>query len=311
MPGKPRVRRQHPELTEVSRWVDLDGDVHYLDYGGPRSGPQLVLVHGLGGSAVNWAAVAPALAKRCRVVAPDLAGFGRTRSSGRSTSVAHNAKLLRRFIEEVLGGGPVVLVGNSMGGLISLMVAGRHPELVKGLVVVDPAMPVGITARPHPAVVAMFATMALPAAGRMIMERRRGQQSAEEAAMEVLRLCTVDVSRVPEDVVALHAELVHEQKEYPDIDAELIRAARSLLWVIGRNGEYYRMLRRIQAPVLLLHGDKDRLVPIAAARRAAKTFPEWRFEVAHDVGHVPQLEVPDWTLRQILDWLQEQRLLKG
>ena len=308
MSSMPRVRREHPELTEVSRWADLDGDVHYLDYGGPATGPRLVLVHGLGGSAVNWAAVAPSLAEHCRVVAPDLAGFGRTRSSGRSTSVAHNAKLLRRFIEEVLGGGPVVLVGNSMGGLISLMVASRHPELVEGLVLVDPAMPVGVRARPHPAVVAMFATMAIPAAGRAIMERRRSQQSAEEAAMEVLRLCTVDASRVPQDVVMLHAELVHEQQEYPDVDAELIRAARSLLWVIGRNREYYRMLRRITAPVLLLHGDKDRLVPIEAARRAARTFPEWRFEVAHDVGHVPQLEVPEWTLAQVLGWLEDQGL---
>jgi pimeloyl-ACP methyl ester carboxylesterase len=121
----------------------------------------------------------------------------------------------------------------------------------------------------------------------------------------------VDVSRVPQDVVALHAQLVHEQQEYPDIDAELIRAARSLLWVIGRNREYYRMLHRVTAPVLLLHGDKDRLVPIEAARRAARTFPEWRFEVAHDVGHVPQLEVPEWTLEQILGWLQEQGLTAG
>jgi pimeloyl-ACP methyl ester carboxylesterase len=311
MAGTPRIRREHPELTEVSRWVDLDGDVHFLDYGGPVAGPQLVLVHGLGGSAVNWAAVAPALAEHCRVVAPDLAGFGRTRSSGRSTSVAHNAKLLRRFVEEVLGGGPVVLVGNSMGGLISLMVAARHPELVSGLVLVDPAMPVGIRARPHPAVVAMFATMAIPAAGRTLMERRRSQQSAEDAALEVLRLCTVDVSRVPQDVVMLHAELVHEQQEYPDVDAELIRAARSLLWVIGRNREYYRMLRRIQAPVLLLHGDKDRLVPIEAARRASRTFPEWRFAVAHDVGHVPQLEVPEWTLDQVLRWLRDEGLAEG
>lgn len=294
----------------MSRWVDLDGDVHYLDYGGPARGSALVLVHGLGGSAVNWAAIAPSLAARCRVVAPDLAGFGRTLSSGRSTSVRHNAKLLRRFVEEVLGGEPVVLVGNSMGGLISLMLADRHPELVRGLVLVDPAMPVGVRARPHPAVVAMFAAMAIPAAGRTLMERRRGQQSSEEAAMEVLRLCTQDISRVPEEVVALHAALVHEREEYPDVDAELIQAARSLLWVIGNNREYYRMLRRITVPVLLLHGDKDRLVPIAAARRAAREFRQWRFAVAHDVGHVPQLEVPDWTLEQIVGWLEDEDLLR-
>jgi pimeloyl-ACP methyl ester carboxylesterase len=56
-------------------------------------------------------------------------------------------------------------------------------------------------------------------------------------------------------------------------------------------------------PVLLLHGDKDRLVSLASARVAARANPAWRFEVARNVGHVPQLEVPQWTVDTILDWL--------
>jgi pimeloyl-ACP methyl ester carboxylesterase len=56
--------------------------------------------------------------------------------------------------------------------------------------------------------------------------------------------------------------------------------------------------------VLLLHGDQDRLVPIASARVAAEANPTWRFEVAEGVGHVPQLEVPAWTISQILGWLK-------
>ena len=46
-----------------SRWVDLGGPVHYVDYGGPEDGPLLLLVHGLGGSVLNWAATAPRLAE--------------------------------------------------------------------------------------------------------------------------------------------------------------------------------------------------------------------------------------------------------
>ena len=63
------------------------------------------------------------------------------------------------------------------------------------------------------------------------------------------------------------------------------------------------MLSRIRVPVLLLHGDRDRLVPIGAARAAAAANPSWRFEVAHGVGHVPQLEVPEWTVERIAEWL--------
>ena len=96
----PRQRSGGPP----SRWVDLGGPVHYVDYGGPDDGPLMVCVHGLGGSLVNWAAVAPTLSKTCRVLALDLAGFGRTRSHGRSTSVHANQQLLHRFLTEVCGG---------------------------------------------------------------------------------------------------------------------------------------------------------------------------------------------------------------
>ena len=121
--------------------------------------------------------------------------------------------------------------------------------------------------------------------------------------MDVLRLCCADASRVPADVVAAHLALAAERQEYPDVDAELVIAARSLLWVLARRRRHDAMLRRIAVPVLLLHGDRDRLVPIAAARRTAAANPTWRFEVAEGVGHVPQLEVPEWTIERIRHWL--------
>jgi len=65
------------------------------------------------------------------------------------------------------------------------------------------------------------------------------------------------------------------------------------------------MLREIDVPVLLLHGDQDRLINIAAARAAAAANPHWQFEVAQGVGHVPQLEVPQWTIDVVLGWLAQ------
>jgi pimeloyl-ACP methyl ester carboxylesterase len=278
--------------------------VHYVDYGGPSDGPVLVCVHGLGGSLVNWAAVAPTLARTCRVLALDLAGFGRTRSGERPTTVQANQELLHRFLIEVIRC-PVVLIGNSMGGLISVLQIAAHPETVAGLVLVDPALPVGVRARPHPLVALLFAAYAVPAVGRTLMSRRRALRSTEDQAMDVLRLCCADASRVPSDVLAAHLEVAMERQQYPDVDAELIIAARSLLWVLARRRQHAAMLRKIAVPVLLLHGDRDRLVPIAAARNTAAANPTWQFAVADGVGHVPQLEVPDWTARQILDWLAD------
>ena len=103
----------------------------------------LVLVHGLGGSHLNWVQVAPALAEIRRVIAIDLAGFGLTPGAGRDLGVRANAALLGRFIREELGGRSV-LVGNSMGGMVSLLLAAAEPDVVAGLVLVDPSVPSGV-----------------------------------------------------------------------------------------------------------------------------------------------------------------------
>jgi pimeloyl-ACP methyl ester carboxylesterase len=294
---------RQPPGSPPSQWVDLDGPVHYVDYGGLQDGPLLVCVHGLGGSLVNWAAVAPSLSKTCRVLALDLAGFGRTRSHGRSTSVKANQRLLHRFLTEVCGD-PAIVVGNSMGGLIAVLQTAAHPETVAGIVLIDPALPVGLASRPDPRVAGMFGLYALPAVGHSVVARRRSASSAEDLTMALLRLCCADPSRVPHPIVEQHLELARERHEYPDVDTELIVAARSLLWVLARRRLHAVMLSNIAVPVLLLHGDQDRLVPIASARTAAAANPTWRFEVARGVGHVPQLEVPAWTISQILNWLQ-------
>ena len=257
-----------------SRWVDLDGPVHYLDFGGPADGPLVVAVHGLGGSAVNWAALAPRLTDRCRVLAPDLAGHGLTRSLGRGTAVAANRVLLDRFLESVTAG-PVLLMGNSMGGMIALLEAGTAPERVAGLVLVDAALPF-VAARPDPMVTALIAAYATPFLGSLLMNQRR-QLSPEALVAGTLALCCVDPRRVPADVVATAGYL--------------------------RGRPYRRGIRAVRAPVLLVHGDRDRLVPLAAARAAARRHPSWSLVVLPDVGHVPQLEAPDETARAILDWL--------
>ena len=101
----------------TSRTIGLDGPVHYVDYGGDREGPTLVLVHGLGGSHLNWDLLAPLLTPHARVLALDLPGFGRSEPGSRLASVQANVDVLERFLTEVAGG-PAVLIGNSMGGMI-------------------------------------------------------------------------------------------------------------------------------------------------------------------------------------------------
>src|SRR5829696_1508442 len=93
-----------------SRTVDLGGRVHYVDFGGPDDAPTVVLVHGLGGSHLNWDLFAPRLTERARVLAVDLPGFGLSEPGHRIATVQNNVTVLDQFIREVAGT-PVVLVG--------------------------------------------------------------------------------------------------------------------------------------------------------------------------------------------------------
>jgi pimeloyl-ACP methyl ester carboxylesterase len=289
-------------FDDRSRWVDLDGPTHFLDFGGRSDGPVVVAVHGLGGSSVNWAAVAPLLTDHCRVLAPDLAGHGLTQSLGRSTTVAANRALLHRFVASVVGG-PVILVGNSMGGMISLLEAAAAPELVSGLILLDPALPM-VPVRPDPTVTALFAMYATPLVGRLLMGRRR-QWTPEAAVTATMTLCCVDITRIPAEVMTQHITMAHRRTTFVGTEKDFLVAARSVVSGAGyvRGPSYRRIMQSIRVPVLMLHGVRDRLVPLAAARAAARLNPSWRLVELPDIGHVPQLETPRKTATVILDWL--------
>jgi len=281
--------------------VDLGGPTHYYDYGGPPGAPAIVAVHGLGGAGWNWAAVAPLLTEHYRLLAIDLAGHGRTPAGSRSTTVRANRRLLNQFIREIVGE-PVVLMGNSMGGAISLLQAAAAPDTVQALVLVDPALPRPLLSPIDPLVAASFALMSLPGLGEAAVRRRR-RSGPEQQVRETLALCCVDSSRIAPEVVALGIALAEERASYQYAARDFVDAARSLVHVLALSRRFRDTMRRVQAPVLLLHGDCDRLVPVRAAIEIAAANPRWRLEIARGIGHVPQLEAPDWTASVVTDWL--------
>jgi pimeloyl-ACP methyl ester carboxylesterase len=286
-----------------SQYADLDGPVHYLDFGGREPGPLVVCVHGLGGASWNWSALAPLLTDDARVLAVDLAGHGRTPAAGRRTTLPANRRLLERFLREVARE-PVVLIGNSMGGAISALTAAAVPELVSGLVLVDPALPRPPFSPIDARVAASFALIALPGLGEAALARRRLRVSPQEQVRQTLALCCVDPSRVPADVMALGVELARERAEDRAAGPDFLRAARSLIKMLTRPQRLNDALSSIEAPVLLIHGDSDRLVPLRTAKAVAAAHPTWQFEIAERVGHVPQLEVPEWTAGVVRRWMR-------
>ena len=270
--------------------VDLGGPVSYADFGG--EGPPMVLVHGLGGSSVNWLAVGHELARDHHVYALDLPGFGRTPPSGREPTIRGYRRLVSRFIDKVAGG-PAVLVGNSMGGLISLALAAKRPKLVSSLVLVGAALPRPPGGPQDPRVLLTFVLYMVPGAGELFLRRRKARLSPEQESDELLTLCTVDMHRIPRDVLLAHYQLSRERRAMPWANETFLTAARSLTPRVLFPRKAQRWLQAVRAPTLLIHGTKDRLVPLSASREACRIRSDFRLEVFDDVGHVPQMEVPE------------------
>jgi pimeloyl-ACP methyl ester carboxylesterase len=290
--------------------TDLDGPVHWIEFhtGEPGNGrkPPIVFVHGLGGSHLNWCLIGPQLAADRRAVALDLHGFGLTPGLRVNSTVQANARLLDRFIREVVGE-PVILVGNSMGGLISILESSDNPDVIKGAVLLDPALPLPAQ-KPDWQVSGQFLLYALPGLGEFAVARLMASTTPEAGVDQLVRLCFADPSRVDPEMI--RAEVALDTKRHPATSAQagararvFLAAARSLLRVLARRGKYQHMMASIDAPVLLIGGEDDRLVAIAAMRQAAARNPGWESVFLPGVGHTPMLEVPDATIATISDWL--------
>jgi pimeloyl-ACP methyl ester carboxylesterase len=290
-------------MAGKSRTVDLGGPVHMVDYGGLPEGPTVVLVHGLGGSHLNWDLFAPLLTPHARVLSLDLPGFGRSEPGTRQATVDANVAVLDRFLREVTGA-PVVLVGNSMGGMISILETAAAPELVRGLVLLDPAVP-GPRRSLDPLVALTFVTYALPGVGEQALRVRRRRTGARAQVLDMLRLCGVDPAGVPAPLVDRSVALVEQRQDVAGMDRAFLTAARSLLRILADPRRYRRAMAGILVPVLLVHGERDRLVSVANARDLAGRHPDWRYVELPGVGHVPQLQVPERLATDVISWLDE------
>jgi len=306
-----------------SRTVDLEGPVHFVDFGGPgdqghrspkgqspaviggenRPCPVILCIHGLGGSYVNWVAVGPALARRARVLAIDLPGFGRTPLSGRRTGVRANRGLLDRFIAEVIGE-PPILMGNSMGGTIAILEAACEPARVAGLILVCPSVPKPFGLSVDREVAKYIAAYAIPGMSQRVLRRRRQRLGPEGMLLHSLSVACVDPGRIPRKALSLMVDFAYERSRMPWADVAYLEAARSLVALHTRGKRHFmQMVQHVEAPTLFMQGAADRLAMLDAAEQVARSRPDWAFAVLDDVGHLPMLEDPRQLVTTIDTWL--------
>jgi pimeloyl-ACP methyl ester carboxylesterase len=292
----------------AERWVDCAGTwVHAADWAPSRAaaarsrgGPPLLLVHGLGGSTVNWELVGGHLAERLgtRVTAIDLPGFGRTRLDSRPPTFETHRAVLECFLEER---DPAIVIGNSMGGALGVGLAAARPELVAGLVLVNAALP-----RPRGNLdqltrTAKFAALTVPRAATPFIRSRARALGSAGLVDATLTLAMAHPEQLDPGIRRKMIQRAAERSGLQETATSYTLAGGSLFRYIV--GPMSRDLGRVQCPTLVLHGRRDRLVPVTFARALARRRRDWPFVELNGCGHVPQLEQPDRFVHTVAAWL--------
>jgi pimeloyl-ACP methyl ester carboxylesterase len=260
-----------PALPPLRSVAVFGRKICYYDVG---SGPPLVLVHGVGGDADQWAFCLDALAATNRVVALDLLGFGRSDKPPIAYRIAGFVEVLDRFLTAA-GVGRASLVGHSLGGWIVAAFALRFPERVDRLVLNDA---VGIDAG------------AVPLQVDLAISTRANLRAGFEEMF-------FDKSGVTDGLVDLAYALHLERGDGPTI--------RSVLETLNDSAEKLdAKLEALRAPVLLLWGEQDAIAPLAIAHAYRRMIANARLELITNCGHMPPLERPAEFVRAVRAFVQ-------
>jgi pimeloyl-ACP methyl ester carboxylesterase len=266
----------------------------------------MLCVHGLGGSAHNWTDLAGVLRNRFAVEAIDLPGHGRSApAAGNDYSLDAHARVVIDYVIRS-GRGPVHLVGNSMGGAVSVVVAAQRPDLVKTLTLISPAVPDNriraFPLRSDP----RAALLAVPGLGELALKQMDRRYSPESRLAATIAMCFADPTRYPKERRREAAAELRTRLSMPWANTAFLRSMRGLAvaqFVRGRVG--WRTLRKITAPTLVLWGDTDRLVAPDLAPYVAAAIPDSRLSVFEDVGHTAMMEVPERTARALVALVED------
>ncbi len=251
------------------------------------AGPPLVLVHGLAGAAYNFTELAPVLARRRRLLIPDLPGHGGTAPLVSTESLSDLATHVARVAEHE-GMAPAAVLGYSMGGVIALRLAAERPDAVASVVLLASA---GIVSTTRRAELWLRLTTALRPA-RLVAHARStiARRPALRAAIFGYWGAEEPRALSPEAVIGF----LEAQPEHADVKS----AARALV-----RDDPRAYLDRVRCPALVVWGARDRLVPLEDGFELARGL-DAPLRVLPATGHLVVGEHPRECASLVLDWLE-------
>jgi pimeloyl-ACP methyl ester carboxylesterase len=289
-------RRSRRWAGITSRVTDIAGTrVHYLRAGVEGDGEAHLLIHPMGAGAWSWMDVIGPLSARGLVVAPDLPGSGRTRPLQRQAAGAFaDARFLEDFTT-ALGIEQVVVHGHSLGGLVGGLFAGTVPDRVERIVLTSAPLPGLPDPPPFPSAWRLGLDVARPVADVLVGAAIRLKADALRrwvAEGNSSRLGP-ELSRMSPELRALAAEEIQRMKLRWRVEGAVDAALSAVRALTVDEARVRKVLDAIIAPVLLLWGADDRVIPQRLISEVRAAHPTWRSRTIEGVGHVLPWEAPE------------------
>ncbi len=256
--------------------VKVNGySVRYLEDGSSRS-KHVLLLHGLGASAERWSRIMPIFAKHFHVVAPDIIGFGYSDKPEVSYTIPFFLDFVKDFTH-AMGIENLTLIGASLGGQIAAEFAITNRNTIENLVLVTPA---GMMKEPTPVLNYYIAAAMYPTFdnAKKAFKQMAGDSRAVD---EVYARDFVNRMQLPNAKYAFMSSIMGS-KAAPNLS--------------GRLGE-------IEAPTLIVWGEKDALIPVRYARKFQKEIKGSHMTIIKSSGHTPYFEKPDDFSAVVLEFL--------
>jgi len=291
----------------ASTKLEVEGFELHVDRWSGGDHAHVLLLHGLGGNSVTWHHVAPLLAggMRAEVLAVDLPGFGCSRTAGRAVDLRVLSHLLKTIVvREAPRGRRWIVAGNSLGSVLALELAYRVPELVLGVSVAAPALPL-YWGRTLGGIAALWSWVpaAVPFVGRRLVSDYMLKTGLPGIVDEPIQALFGDARRLD---AALRERLL-EVSGYrlgwaPEAARAYEEVTRSLGVTLLSPGGAARWIREVRCPVQAIRGNRDPIFPAPVWQKLAELRPDWDYVELPDIGHVPQLEAPREVADHLLRW---------
>lgn len=275
----------------TDKWITIDGHkIRYFEDG--EDGQSLLLIHGLGCSALEWSENIDELAKYYRVTAVDLIGFGKSdRPKNFSYSPSNQASVLKK-ISSALNLGKVNVVGNSYGGLVAIEFARLYPEMTSSLTLVNSAGG-GLTA-PFG-----MRLLSLPLVGEYMTKPTR-------------QSCKQGFEFVMYDPALLEDERVDANYAYSIVQGSKYSTLSTLRGIINITGfiksyvaSLHAFLKQSSVRTLIIWGKHDPLLPIDHALKFQSLINNSVLNIFENAGHAPMFECPQLFNKTLISFFEQ------